>query len=486
MSLDWDRLTDQDFEELCYDFLSRNGFENIEYLGRGGNDRGRDILCTKSEIPFENFRKTTTYLVQCKKWISRPPGPSDLNHTIAWADAHKPNALIIMVSTTLTSSSKDWLKDIGKSKSYAIYLYEELNFKNFLERNKDIFEKYFGARKSKLDDSNIELKKRLLLALAREGNLTVNQASEVTSISKTRVRSYLKKLVTGGLVSLKAKRYSLTSTRKAFLKVAEQLLSFDYGFAFVTSQYADSSIDQKLVSYIESRYFLRLGKENKDNLLIMIRLAPTALHHALFGSNISYKNGHTHLKSLKLREPEKTKWADSFSHQFILEMLRKLLTDLANPDCAKALKKEKVDGYYMKIEIRMANAEQPIFNTKSESGVMLHKAKGKINVGELLSVTDPDVYIKTADVLSNLGLNEQAIEKYDLAINQVKDTEKLKAAYNNKGVVLMRLGNPSGAIRCFDEALKIDPDLRQATENKKECLDKLGLKLAANSAHIKT
>jgi tetratricopeptide (TPR) repeat protein len=73
-----------------------------------------------------------------------------------------------------------------------------------------------------------------------------------------------------------------------------------------------------------------------------------------------------------------------------------------------------------------------------------------------------------------------------LAINQVKDTEKLKAAYNNKGVVLMRLGNPSGAIRCFDEALKIDPDLRQATENKKECLDKLGLKLAANSAHIKT
>ena len=476
MSLDWDRLTDQDFEELCYDFLSKSGFENIEWYGRGGNDRGRDIKCAKSEIVFENFRKTTNYLVQCKKWVSRPPEPSDLNDTIAWADAHRPNALIIMVSNTLTGNSKDWLKEIEKNKSYAIYLYEELNFKNFLERNKDTFEKYFKANKPKLDDSSADLQQRLLLALAKKGNLTVNEISEAASISIIKIKSYLKKLVSANLVSVHAKRYSLENTPTAFMNVAEQLLSLDYGFNFITSQYANSFINQELISYIESRYFLHLNEQNKNNILTIIKLAPSALYHALFGSNISYKNGYTHLNSLKLQEPERTKWADSFSHQFIFEMLRKLLTDLAHPDCKEVLRKEKVDGYHIKIEIKMANTEQPIFNAKSEAGIMLHKAKGKINAGALLTVTDPDVFIKTADVLSNLGLNDKAIENYDLAINKVKDLAKLKAAYNNKGVTLMRIGNHSEAIKCFDEALKIDPNLKQANENKKECLDKLGLK----------
>ena len=473
MALDWDRLTDQDFEELCYDYLSKNGFENIEWYGRGGNDRGRDLKCTKSEIVFDDFRRTAVYLVQCKKWVSRPPEPSDLINTIAWADVHKPNALVIMVSNTLTGNSKDWLKEIEKSKTYAIFLYEEKNFAVFLEKNKDIYKKYFESSKPKLDDFSSDLQQRILLALAKNENLTVNEVSEEASISIGKVKSALKKLVEENYVVLQNKKYALEKTQAAFLKISEQVLVSNNSFNFIASPYANSFINPELVSYIESRFFLQLKPENKYSILMIIRISPSALHHALFGSNTLYKNGYEHLETLQLPKEEKAKWADSFPHQFILEILRKLLTDLPHPDSTDLLVKEKIDGYYMKIELRMANVAKPLMNVTSASGVMLHKAKGKIDAGELLSSTDPDLFIRNGDVLSNLGLTDKAIENYDLAISQVKDKEKLKAVYNNKGVTLMRTGNIPEAIKGFDEALKIDPNLKEAIKNKEECLQKL-------------
>jgi tetratricopeptide (TPR) repeat protein len=476
MSLDWDKLTDQNFEELCYEFLSMNGFENLEWYGRSGNDRGRDITCTKSEILLGSFRRTESFLVQCKKWVSRPPEPSDLNNTIAWADFHKPSALIIMVSNTLTANTRDWLKEIGKSKSYEIFTYEESNFEIFLDGNKGIFQKYFKTRKPKSDDYSADLQQRLLLVLAKTPNRTATEISEAASVSITKTESCLKKLTLANLIYVKDKRYSIKSMQTGFLNVAEQLLTFGHGFDFVASEYANSFINHDLVSYVELRYFLHLSQQDKDNVLKIMKISPSAMHYAFFGSSELYKNGFDHLNSLKLKEPERTKWADSFSHQLIFEMLKRLLTDLTHPDCKVTLIKEKIDGYYMNIEIKMANIERLFLSAKSESGIMLFKTIGKVSAGQLLSVGDPDVYLRTAILLSNLGLSSKALENYDLAISQVKDATKLKAAYNNKGVELMKSKTYSEALKCFDEALKIDPNLKQAIENRKKCLDELGRK----------
>ena len=146
MNLEWDVLSDQDFEELCYDLLNRNYFVNIIWKGRSGEDRGQDITCSKIETIFGNIMKETTYLVQCKKYVARPPSPSDLNTVISWADAHRLHVLLIMVSNTLSVNTHDWLSDIAKNKSYHILAYEEKNFEHFLEKNKDLYKKYFEGK----------------------------------------------------------------------------------------------------------------------------------------------------------------------------------------------------------------------------------------------------------------------------------------------------------------------------------------------------
>lgn len=68
MHLDWDILSDQDFEELCYDLLDKEGFVNIKWMGRGGNDRGRDARAPeKSRNNLENQKENE--LASCFKLV---------------------------------------------------------------------------------------------------------------------------------------------------------------------------------------------------------------------------------------------------------------------------------------------------------------------------------------------------------------------------------------------------------------------------------
>jgi len=142
--IDWNKITDKEFEKLCYDILARSGFVNIQWLGRTGKDRGRDLIAQKVQTDLGQTWMET-WLIQCKRYVSRPPSPSDLNDTLAWADAHKPDVLLIMVTNTLTADTHDWLEKM-KDKKYRIQVCDAKLLETMLTDFKDIQKKYFGTR----------------------------------------------------------------------------------------------------------------------------------------------------------------------------------------------------------------------------------------------------------------------------------------------------------------------------------------------------
>ena len=56
----------------------------------------------------------------------------------------------------------------------------------------------------------------------------------------------------------------------------------------------------------------------------------------------------------------------------------------------------------------------------------------------------------------------------------------------NKGVVLVKLGYYTDAIKIFDKILSIDPNSVIGLYNKGTCLDKLGQHIQANELHNNT
>jgi len=109
LNIDWSKITFNDFEELCYHLLEELEFSNIDWIGSHGRDRQRDLRAAKMETPLPGIQELRKWIIQCKRYVSRPPSRSDLEKTITWCSARKLDYLLFIFPNTLTSGTYDWL-----------------------------------------------------------------------------------------------------------------------------------------------------------------------------------------------------------------------------------------------------------------------------------------------------------------------------------------------------------------------------------------
>jgi hypothetical protein len=125
MDISWSELKPKEFEQLCCLILEANGFTNIQWFGESGGDKGRDIVAKKTEAPLSSIQRTTKWVVQCKRYVSKPPNKDDIASFLTAAREHKPDSVLIAITNTLSSNTKDWLESVGKDYPFQIYLWEE-------------------------------------------------------------------------------------------------------------------------------------------------------------------------------------------------------------------------------------------------------------------------------------------------------------------------------------------------------------------------
>ena len=108
----WTDINPTRFEELCYELIEQNGFKNIEWLGKGGGDRGRDITAVKHEEPLSGIRRERRWIVQCKRYVKAAPTKIDVESFLVAAREHTPDAVLLIITNTLSANTKDWLKAV--------------------------------------------------------------------------------------------------------------------------------------------------------------------------------------------------------------------------------------------------------------------------------------------------------------------------------------------------------------------------------------
>jgi predicted acyltransferase (DUF342 family) len=142
MTVNWDSITPEEFEGLCYHILSTLGFANLEWHGEKGSDRGRDITCQKTVSILSGKEEITSWVVQCKRYTKRRLTQQDLDDSISWAKAHKPTHYLLITTAVLISSTRDWLDLVKKDLPFKISLIERPDLEEIVREKIDILHPY--------------------------------------------------------------------------------------------------------------------------------------------------------------------------------------------------------------------------------------------------------------------------------------------------------------------------------------------------------
>lgn len=89
--------------------------------------------------------KKTKWFFECKHYTSGGVPPEHLNSKIAWADAEKPDFLVLFMSSYPTTAGREWLEKIKLQKSYTIVVIDGEILKNILLKFNDLIERFFAS-----------------------------------------------------------------------------------------------------------------------------------------------------------------------------------------------------------------------------------------------------------------------------------------------------------------------------------------------------
>lgn len=320
---------------------------------------------------------------------------------------------------------------------------------------------------------------RVLLNLCDLQEKSVDEVSKQITERRSDVSAalnYIKRdgflLVNSGQDSVA--KYRLSSDLAALSYVAKRLLSNDaHKLQFMQSKYLESAGDD-LISFIGERFKIQFSEDQAKVIAKTVKVFPSGLLYALFGDTKNFENTANHLKELGLSGAELAKFQESNFYALMNQLILEVLNDLRVIN-ATYLSNKGVQAYHLKQYLKFASRSELLFSIESEGNILIAKAAGKIDGGQLVSYTDPSFLLYAGDMLLALEEYEEAIKDYRRLIATTSDINLLKAACNNMGSCYSRRKMYKEALPCFEKALEYDGNLTEALKNKKLCLQELGL-----------
>jgi hypothetical protein len=188
MKMTWEKLTPTDFEELCYHILKANKYTDIQWHGKSGGDRGRDITAKKEESPLSSIKIITECVIQCKRYVKKPPTKRDIESFLTDAREHKPDKVLIIITNTITSNTRDWLDSVRQNYNFEIVLMEELALEEEVTVNRSQIPERFLRALSQGAPVTVEqvLKKKFIFSCSEWLNRIEIVALEEPSLEKAR------------------------------------------------------------------------------------------------------------------------------------------------------------------------------------------------------------------------------------------------------------------------------------------------------------
>ncbi len=146
--IDFTKLSHTLFEELCFDLVSRSGFESVTWR-QGGADSGRDIEAkyhVSGSLVDPFYEK---WFFECKNWKGGLP-EQQVSTKLDWAEAEKADHLVLFVASYLTKDCRIYLDKRRARLSFNVHLIERKALREKILRYPELVERYFAKRAQRI------------------------------------------------------------------------------------------------------------------------------------------------------------------------------------------------------------------------------------------------------------------------------------------------------------------------------------------------
>lgn len=344
---------------------------------------------------------------------------------------------------------------------------------------------YLARELKKLDGSlegkrfiDLCAREKILLSLIDLGQKDVETLAKETKEPLSTLRNVLQEIVQEKLVMVEAgppprgrhDRYTLRQDFDVFLFLARQFLEGPHRFKFLNSRFASQMLELGLVPYLERRFRLKLTEQDRTGLSRLLSVSPSALQFALFAPNESFFATWQDLETRLIPPGEKERWRILCLARLHADILCHFLADVGSAHFSTLLQNKGVKAFLYRITAKAATPKEVFFSLQAESRM----PEVPPLAGPSYHPSDLDLHLEKGLAFLNLQEYDYAAEFLEAAIKEAKDPQQLALAWTSKGRCLLHQKRYSGAIACFNEALRHDNTSKVAWLEKAICLKELG------------
>ena len=328
---------------------------------------------------------------------------------------------------------------------------------------------------NRLELINLQARTKVIQSLSDMTFKKIEDISQEIKESATDVEIVLSNLLKEDVLSKNEDdEFTLSNEFDIFLRLIKEFLADNVDYSFFKSEYVQMNINDRLIKYLESRFYVEFEKEIHDGLYKLLAVSPSALYEALFCPTDFYRTGYEQIKGGDFSDDVVGMSREVGISHLMANLVQKLIFDLNDSKIKDILSDKEIKGYQLIVEVKLATLNELYLTIKTDSTMHMAKAKGPIKAGTLLSATDAGPSIEFARVLTHLGETQRALKGYQKVIDEFSDPDSLKVAWNNKGLTFAILENYEEAIICYEKALECDPTLKESRYNKGRALSFLG------------
>jgi len=168
MTIDWNKLSPDRFEQLCSEIIESEGFYNIRRMG-GSGDRGRDIIAQRESQLLYGAKEIQNWIIQCKRYINTNLTIDDISSELNKVRMHNPDYYLIMLSNTLKPNVYDWLEGVKPQYPFKILVFDVDWLEKQLNRQTILIKRYFENQEKR--DSHYSIRNSTDLQVYTAGKM---------------------------------------------------------------------------------------------------------------------------------------------------------------------------------------------------------------------------------------------------------------------------------------------------------------------------